>query len=78
VVDGLYVAAADRDRHPRGALGLFRRRQQMDRIGDQHVGVQPAALVKGLTLVTGNVSDFSSFGIGLFNPFELGSKPGMA
>jgi toxin FitB len=35
------------------------------------------AKVKGLTLVTGNVSDFSSFGIGVFNPFEFGLKPGV-
>jgi predicted nucleic acid-binding protein len=35
------------------------------------------AKVKGLTLVTRNIADFSSFGIGLFNPFEFGSKPGV-
>ena len=29
------------------------------------------AKVKGLTVVTRNVSDFSSFGIGLLNPFEF-------
>lgn len=36
------------------------------------------AKVKGLTVVTRNVSDFSSFGIGILNPFEFGSKPGNA
>jgi predicted nucleic acid-binding protein len=36
------------------------------------------AKVKGLTVVTRNVSDFSSFGIGFLNPFEFGSKPGNA
>jgi predicted nucleic acid-binding protein len=36
------------------------------------------AKVKGLTIVTRNVSDFFSFGIALFNPFEFGSEPGEA
>ncbi|QVL48013.1 MAG: type II toxin-antitoxin system VapC family toxin [Thiocapsa sp.] len=36
------------------------------------------AKVKGLIVVTRNVSDFSSFGVGLLNPFEFGSKPGNA
>jgi hypothetical protein len=44
VVDVLHVPAADRDRHLPHALGLFRRQQQMDMVGHQHAGVQPAAL----------------------------------
>lgn len=36
------------------------------------------AKVKGLIVVTRNVSGFSSFGVGLLNPFEFGSKPGNA
>lgn len=30
--------------------------------------------VHGLTVVTRNVADFSSFGIGVLNPFEFGAK----
>jgi toxin FitB len=36
------------------------------------------AKVKGLTVVTRNVTDFSPFDIGLLNPFEFGSKLGDA
>ncbi|WP_269752052.1 PIN domain-containing protein [Thiocapsa bogorovii] len=36
------------------------------------------AKVRGLTVVTRNVTDVSSFDIGLPNPFEFGSKPGDA
>ena len=32
------------------------------------------AKVHGLTVVTRNVADFSSFGIGVLNPFEFGAK----
>jgi predicted nucleic acid-binding protein len=32
------------------------------------------AKIHGLTVVTRNVADFSSFGIGLLNPFEFGAK----
>ncbi len=32
------------------------------------------AKVHGLTVVTRNVADFSSFGIGVLNPFESGAK----
>lgn len=32
------------------------------------------AKVHGLTVVTRNVADFSSFGIGVLNPFELDAK----
>jgi toxin FitB len=32
------------------------------------------AKVKGLTVVTRNVADFASFGVGLVNPFETGMK----
>lgn len=33
------------------------------------------ARVHGLTVVTRNVADFSSFGIGVLNPFEFAAKP---
>lgn len=36
------------------------------------------AKVNGLIVVTRNVKDFSSFGIALLNPFELGAKLGHA
>lgn len=32
------------------------------------------AKVHGLTVVTRNIADFSSFGIGVLNPFEFGAK----
>jgi predicted nucleic acid-binding protein len=32
------------------------------------------AKVNGLTVVTRNVADFSSFGVSLLNPFEFGTK----
>jgi predicted nucleic acid-binding protein len=32
------------------------------------------ANVNGLTVVTRNVADFASFGVGLLNPFEFGTK----
>ena len=32
------------------------------------------AKVNGLTVVTRNVADFASFGVGLLDPFELGTK----
>jgi hypothetical protein len=32
------------------------------------------ANVNGLTVVTRNIADFASFGVGLLNPFEFGTK----
>lgn len=33
------------------------------------------AKVNGLIVATRNVADFTGFGVGLFNPFESGTKP---
>ena len=37
--------------------------------------IAATALQHGLTVVTRNVADFSSFGVALLNPFEHGSRP---
>lgn len=36
--------------------------------------IAAVAKVNGLTVVTRNIADFASFGVGLLNPFEFGTK----
>jgi hypothetical protein len=44
MVDVLHVATANGDHHLQHTRGTFRREQQVDVVGHQHVGVQPATL----------------------------------
>lgn len=46
LIDDLHITAPHQDQHLGHAVGLFRREQQMDVIGHQHVGVQPAVLAR--------------------------------